>query len=133
MVLRGKLSDRHLWVANLRSYKYRVSLHNHLVRRAYSLRASKNRQVAEYGFELSTGRKNHHAPHAAESGNHPDTLYLAVASRGSSPYPGKFSIRPAASPDPERIQTSFRRRPSGNTGRTGICYGRRHSGGSRRK
>ena len=66
MVLRGKLSDRHLWVANLRSYEYRVSLHNHLVRRAYSLRASKNRQVAEYGFELSTGRKNHHAPHAAE-------------------------------------------------------------------
>ena len=47
-------------------YYYRVSLHNHLVRRAYSLRASKNRQVAEYGFELSTGRKNHHAPHAAE-------------------------------------------------------------------
>lgn len=33
MVLRGKLSDRHLWVANLRSYEYRVSLHNHLVRR----------------------------------------------------------------------------------------------------
>ncbi len=64
---------------------------------------------------------------------HPDTLYLAVAGRGSSPYPGKFSIRPAASPDPERIQTSFRRRPSGNIGRTGICYGRRHSGGSRRK
>lgn len=33
---------------------------------AYALRASKNRQVAEYGFELSTGRKNRHAPHAAE-------------------------------------------------------------------